>query len=98
MTNRVLSAHEALDWGIVSRVVTDGQVAAEAEALAADLASGATAALGASKRLLYGGWSETLEAQLEHESQAISGIFLTADGKEGIAAFLEKRAPKFEGR
>ncbi len=98
LTNRVLSAEEALDWGIVSRVVPDGELAAEADSLASRLASGATAALGASKRLVYGGWTETLETQLEHESQAISDVSRTADGKEGIAAFLEKRAPKFEGR
>lgn len=92
LTNRVLSAQEAFDWGIVSRVVADGELMAQADALAADLASGA-AALGASKRLLYGGWTETLETQLEHESQTISDISRTKDGKEGIATFLEKRAP-----
>ena len=98
LTNRVLSAEEALDWGIVSRVVPDGKLVEEAETLATDLASGGAAALGASKRLLYGGWTETLETQLEHESQAISDISRTADGREGIAAFLDKRAPSFEGR
>jgi 2-(1,2-epoxy-1,2-dihydrophenyl)acetyl-CoA isomerase len=98
LTNRVLSAEEAFDWGIVSRVVPDEKLVEEAETLATDLASGATAALGASKRLLYGGWTENLETQLEHESQAISDISRTADGREGIAAFLDKRAPKFEGR
>jgi 2-(1,2-epoxy-1,2-dihydrophenyl)acetyl-CoA isomerase len=98
LTNRVLSAEEALEWGLVSRVVPDGELAAEADSLASRLASGATAALGASKRLVYGGWTETLETQLEHESQVISDVSRTADGKEGIAAFLEKRAPKFECR
>ena len=97
LTNRVLSAEEALDWGIVSRVVPEGELMAEAEALATDLASGATAALGASKRLLYEGWTETLGTQLEYEGQTISDISRTADGKEGVAAFLEKRAPKFKG-
>lgn len=98
LTNRVLSAEEALDWGIVSRVVPDAKLVEEAETLATDLASGATVALGVSKRLLYGGWTETLETQLQHESQAISDISRTADGREGIAAFVDKRAPKFEGR
>jgi 2-(1,2-epoxy-1,2-dihydrophenyl)acetyl-CoA isomerase len=97
LTNRVLSAEEALDWGIVSRVVPEAELMAEAEALATDLASGATAALGASKRLLYEGWTETLGTQLEYEGQTISDISRTADGKEGVAAFLEKRAPKFKG-
>lgn len=98
LTNRVLSAEEALDWGIVSRVVPDAKLVEEAETLATDLSSGATVALGASKRLLYGGWTETLETQLQHESQAISDISRTADGREGIDAFVDKRAPKFEGR
>ncbi len=98
LTNRVLSAEEALDWGIVSRVVPDAKLVEEAETLATDLASGATVALGVSKRLLYGGWTETLETQLQHESQAISDISRTADGREGIVAFVDKRAPKFEGR
>ena len=97
LTNRVLSAEEALDWGIVSRVVPEAELMAEAEALATDLASGATAALGASKRLLYEGWTETPGTQLEYEDQTISDISRTADSKEGVAAFLEKRAPKFEG-
>jgi 2-(1,2-epoxy-1,2-dihydrophenyl)acetyl-CoA isomerase len=98
LTNRVLFAREALDWGIVSRVVADGELEAQADDLAADLASGATAALGASKRLLHGGWNETLETQLEQEGRTISDASRSADGGEGIAAFLEKRAPRFGER
>jgi len=98
LTNRVLSAREALDWGIVSQVIADGELEARVDALASDLASGATEALGASKRLLHGGWSETLETQLEHEGQTISSASRTADGQEGIAAFLERRAPRFGRR
>jgi 2-(1,2-epoxy-1,2-dihydrophenyl)acetyl-CoA isomerase len=98
LTNRVLSAREALDWGIVSHVIADGELEAQVDALASDLASGATEALGASKRLLHGGWSETLETQLEHEGRTISSASRTADGREGIAAFLEKRAPRFGAR
>jgi 2-(1,2-epoxy-1,2-dihydrophenyl)acetyl-CoA isomerase len=95
LTNRVLSAREALDWGIVSQVIADGELEAQVDALASDLASGATEAFGASKRLLHGGWSETLETQLEQEGRTISNASRTTDGREGIAAFLEKRAPRF---
>lgn len=98
LTNRVLSAYEAFDWGIVSQVVADGELEARTDALASDLASSATATLGASKRLLHGGWYGSLETQLEHEGRTISDASRTADGKEGVAAFLEKRAPRFEGR
>jgi 2-(1,2-epoxy-1,2-dihydrophenyl)acetyl-CoA isomerase len=98
LTNRQLSAQEAQDWGIVTRVVPDASLMAEAEALAAQLASGATLALGAAKRLLHSGWGETLETQMEHETQSIAAAARTADAHEGIAAFLEKRAPQFHRR
>jgi 2-(1,2-epoxy-1,2-dihydrophenyl)acetyl-CoA isomerase len=98
LTNRQLSAQAAQDWGIVTRVVPDASLMAEAEALAAQLASGATLALGAAKRLLHSGWGETLETQMEHETQSIAAAARTADAHEGIAAFLEKRAPQFHRR
>jgi 2-(1,2-epoxy-1,2-dihydrophenyl)acetyl-CoA isomerase len=98
LTNRLLSAQEARDWGIVTRVVPDANLQAEADTLAAQLASAATGALGATKRLLHSGWTETLETQMELETQAIAARAHTADGREGITAFLEKRAPKFTGK
>ncbi|MCD6358847.1 MAG: enoyl-CoA hydratase/isomerase family protein [Dehalococcoidia bacterium] len=97
LTNRVLSAQEALDWGIVTRVVSDEDLLAETEAIAARMASGATKALGTAKRLLRGGWTETLETQMECEARAIADMGRTADAKEGFAAFLEKRPPNFKG-
>ena len=66
--------------------------------LAASLAAGATGAFGAAKRLLHTGWTETLETQMELEAQAIAARAHTADGNEGIRAFLEKRAPTFHGK
>ncbi len=98
LTNRVLSAQEALDWGIVTRVVPDAELADQAHALAAQLAAGATKSLGAAKRLLHSGWTETLETQMEHESQSMADIARTADANEGIASFLEKRAAEFKGQ
>lgn len=97
LTNRVLSAHEALDWGIVTRVVPDADVLSEALALAAQLAAGPTRTLGAAKRLLHSGWNETLETQMTHESRSIADITRTADGHEGVRSFVEKRAPHFTG-
>jgi 2-(1,2-epoxy-1,2-dihydrophenyl)acetyl-CoA isomerase len=47
--------------------------------------------------LLHTGWNETLETQMEHESQAIASMAKTADTHEGISAFIEKRLPKFKG-
>jgi len=98
LTNRVLSAQEALDWGIVTRVVPDAELLERADAIATQLATGPTKALGASKRLLHNGWTETLETQMEHEGQTITDIARTADAGEGILAFLEKRSAKFTGQ
>ena len=97
LTNRMLSAQEALDWGIVTRVVPDAELLAQADAVAGQLATSATKALGAAKRLLHNGWNETLETQMEHESQTIAETARTSDSHEGMTAFIDKRTPKFKG-
>jgi 2-(1,2-epoxy-1,2-dihydrophenyl)acetyl-CoA isomerase len=98
LTNRMFSAQEALQWGLVTRVVPDNELLAQASAMAVQLAAGPTRAYGISKRLLHSGWTETLETQMENESQAIANSARTADAHEGISAFLEKRPPKFKGQ
>lgn len=98
LTNRMLSAQEALQWGLITRVVPDEDLLTQAKAIAAQLASGPTKAYGTSKRLLHRGWLETLETQMENESQAIANSASTADAREGIQAFLEKRPPRFHGK
>ena len=98
LTNRMLSAQEAYEWGIVNQVVPDAELMSRANELAASLAAGATGAFGAAKRLLHNGWTETVETQMELEAQAIAARAHTADGDEGITAFLEKRAPNFSGK
>ncbi len=97
LTNRVLAPEEALDWGIVSRVVADSELLEAAGALAAELAQGPTLALGEAKRLLTEGTVTGLETQMERETRAIARAAATADGREGVAAFLEKRSPRFTG-
>jgi 2-(1,2-epoxy-1,2-dihydrophenyl)acetyl-CoA isomerase len=97
LTNRVLSAKEAAEWGIVTKVVADSELQAEAQALASQLASGATKALGAAKRLMHHSFAESLETQMELEAQAIAGQARTRDAREGIAAFIAKRKPSFTG-
>jgi 2-(1,2-epoxy-1,2-dihydrophenyl)acetyl-CoA isomerase len=97
LTNRMLSAREAEEWGIVSRVVPDGELAERAGALARELAAGPTSGLGAAKRLLWTGWNETLETQMARESDTIAARTRSADAQEGIHAFLEKRPPRFTG-
>jgi 2-(1,2-epoxy-1,2-dihydrophenyl)acetyl-CoA isomerase len=98
LTSRVLSAQEASEWGIVNRVVPDEELSTEAGELASQLAAGPTKALGTSKRLLHSSWTETLETQMEHEAQSIADTARTADAREGIAAFTQKRTASFEGR
>lgn len=98
LTNRMFSAQEALQWGLVTRVVADNELLAQARAIAVQLAAGPTRAYGVSKRLLHSGWTETLETQMENESQAIANSARTADAREGITAFLEKRKPKYKGQ
>jgi 2-(1,2-epoxy-1,2-dihydrophenyl)acetyl-CoA isomerase len=95
LTNRTLSAREALDWGLVNRVTADEEVLPTARALAGELAAGATLALGAAKRLLDSGLNATLETAMEDEAQAIAAMARTEDGREGIQAFLEKRPAAF---
>ena len=97
ITNRILSAQEAAEWGLVNRVVPDAHLLAEAEKLAGELATGPTGAFGGAKRLLHSGWTETLETQMENETQSIAARSKTEDGREGITAFLEKRRPQFKG-
>jgi 2-(1,2-epoxy-1,2-dihydrophenyl)acetyl-CoA isomerase len=97
LTNRVLSADEACAWGLVSRVVADDDLTSEAESLARTLASGPTGALGAAKRLLRGSLDRSLEDQLAHEAELMIIAGESDDGREGVAAFSEKRPPKFQG-
>ncbi len=97
LTNRIFSAQEALQWGLITRVVPDNELLAQARAVAVQLANGPTRAYGISKRLLHSGWTETLETQMENESQAIANSARTRDAREGITAFLEKRSPQYKG-
>jgi len=98
LTNRTLGAAEAVEWGLVNRVVPDAELAGEALALARELAQGATGAYGAVKRVVLRSESETLESQMEIEARAIADAARSADGQEGIRAFLDKRPARFTGR
>ena len=98
LTNRRLGATEALEWGLINRVVPDTELIDVASEVAATLAKGATLAFGRVKELLHASLSGTLETQMESESRAIADMSRTHDGAEGVAAFLEKRSPRFRGR
>ena len=97
LTNRVLSAHEAEAWGLVNRVVPDDEVDAATAEMAQPLADGPSWALGHAKQIVYAGFNSTLEQAGEVEGVMIAEAMGTHDGQEGIAAFVEKRAPNFIG-
>lgn len=94
LTNRTLSAEECLQWGLVNQVVADEELLATAGKLAARLAAGPTQAFGATKRLMLAS-AGGFETQLALESQTIATRGASAEGKEGIGAFLEKRKPSY---
>jgi 2-(1,2-epoxy-1,2-dihydrophenyl)acetyl-CoA isomerase len=97
-TARRLPAQEAREMGIVMKVVPDADLETEAQALARELATSATYALTLAKKMFQSMYTPTLEQLLEMENLAVCGARLSHDHQEGIAAFREKRKPKFEGR
>jgi 2-(1,2-epoxy-1,2-dihydrophenyl)acetyl-CoA isomerase len=97
-SGRRLSAAEAHAWGIVSELVEDEQLAARAAEAGAELAAMPTRGVGMTKRLLDGAASRRLEEQLELEAQLQAAAAQSEDFAEGVAAFLEKREPRFSGR
>jgi 2-(1,2-epoxy-1,2-dihydrophenyl)acetyl-CoA isomerase len=94
LTNRVLSAEEALGWGLVNQVVDDAEVLPAARALAARFAAGPTESYGAVKRLMDS-TDPGLEAQMAAEARAIAAQSVHPNGVEGVRAFLEKRKPNY---
>jgi 2-(1,2-epoxy-1,2-dihydrophenyl)acetyl-CoA isomerase len=97
-TARKLPAQEAREMGIVMKVVPDDKLESEAQALARELASSATYSLTLAKKMFQSMYTPTLEQLLVMEILAVCGARLTHDHKEGIAAFKEKRKPRFTGR
>jgi 2-(1,2-epoxy-1,2-dihydrophenyl)acetyl-CoA isomerase len=97
ITNRRVSAEEAAQWGLITRVVPLETLLAEATQIATTLAAGPTEAFASARRLLLASSGDDLEAQMEREAREISANANGLDGKEGIAAFVEKRAANFRG-
>ncbi len=98
ITGDKLSAADALAAGLVNRVVPVDELPAATKELAVRLASMPTRGIALTKRLLNHSYANSLEAQLEAEAFAQATAGRTADHREGVAAFLEKRKPKFEGK
>jgi 2-(1,2-epoxy-1,2-dihydrophenyl)acetyl-CoA isomerase len=97
LLNRRLTADEALAYGIVTRVVADGEVEDEAYGIARKLAAGPTRAYGAMRRLLRQSFETGLTEQLGDECESIVVSARTDDAQEGVVAFANKRRPHFRG-
>jgi 2-(1,2-epoxy-1,2-dihydrophenyl)acetyl-CoA isomerase len=97
LLNRRLTAQEALEFGLVSRLVAEAAVEEEAAAIAAKLAAGPTRAFGAMRRMLRQSFETGLGDQLHAEKESIVSSSRTDDAAEGIAAFAARRRPQFRG-
>ena len=95
--NTRLSATEALDWGLVSEVVPTASFESRVAELAAEWAARPTLAVGRTKQLFEHAFSASLEEQLALEAELQQASVGTADFREGVGAFLEKRPPTFTG-
>jgi 2-(1,2-epoxy-1,2-dihydrophenyl)acetyl-CoA isomerase len=97
LTNRVLNAAEAREWGLVNSVVKASDLMAAAQEMAANIAAGAPLANAGVKRLMMLTANESLETQMERETRSIAAMAASRDGQEGFASFVARRAPNFTG-
>jgi 2-(1,2-epoxy-1,2-dihydrophenyl)acetyl-CoA isomerase len=98
LTGEPMTAQEAERWGLITRVVPDGELTEATRAFAAELARAATAALGFTKAALYEGWHQPPARAYALQGYAVYQSGRTEDRAEGQRAFLEKRPPQFRGR
>lgn len=98
LTNPMIAAAEALEIGLVTRVVPDAELEPAGRALSAELAAGPTLALSESKRLLWEGLGRSVEECLADESRTVSRLSGSDDALEGLAAVIERRDPAYRGR
>lgn len=98
LTNRTLTAEEALDWGLLTRVSDADAFAADVDALAQQLAKGPTLAYARVKKLMLFTQTDSLESQMQRETRYIAECAVTEDGQAGFAAFVNKTRAVFHGR
>ena len=98
MLGRVVSGADAAAWGMIHRAVPDGELDSTVAALVAELGASATIAIGLTKRSIQRGLETGITDAMEQEAFGLELTSRTADFREGLLAFTERRDPRFEGR
>jgi 2-(1,2-epoxy-1,2-dihydrophenyl)acetyl-CoA isomerase len=98
LTGEPLAAETAADWGLIWKAVDDEALDVEVDALAARLASLPPLGLAAIKDMIRSSWGRSLDQELTRQRDEMRRLGYTDDYREGVAAFLEKRTPKFTGQ
>jgi 2-(1,2-epoxy-1,2-dihydrophenyl)acetyl-CoA isomerase len=98
LTGEPLEAERAAEWGLIWKAVDDDKLDEEVDALAARFAAGPTRGLARIKAMIRESWGQSLDAELDRQRDAMRELGYTDDYREGVAAFMAKRPPKFTGK
>lgn len=98
LTGEPLGAEKAAEWGMIWKAVDDDALDSQVEAIANKLASLPPLGLAATKEMIRSSWQYSLDQELGRQAGAMRRLGFSEDYREGVAAFLEKRQPNFQGR